>query len=64
MFTKIVLLIFTKKDPAGKLLIRSVRSCSASKEIAKLARFLSFILPRKRIFGKGFPQEKTLHRKK
>jgi hypothetical protein len=62
-FTKVVLLIFTKKDPAGKLLIRSARSCLASKEIAKLARFLSFIISQRRTLYLLFLLRKTPHNK-
>jgi hypothetical protein len=45
----IVLLTFTKKGLVGKLLIRSVRFCLASKEIAKIARYLSSIKCRRLI---------------
>jgi hypothetical protein len=39
-----------------------MRSCLASKGIAKVARFLSFILVLKLIFIQKSPQRKTLRR--
>jgi hypothetical protein len=44
MSTPIVQPILTQKAPAGRVLIHKMRSCSASKGIAKLARFLNFIM--------------------
>jgi len=44
MFISIALLIFFKRDPAGRLLTRIAKFCSVSREIAKLVKFLNFIV--------------------
>jgi hypothetical protein len=36
--------ILIRRAPVGKVPIHRMRSCSASKEIVKLVRFLNFIL--------------------
>jgi hypothetical protein len=63
MFIPAVQPISIRKAPAGRALIHKMRSCLASKGIAKVARFLSFILLQKLIFIQKFPR-KTLHRTK
>jgi hypothetical protein len=40
-----------------------VRFCSASKEIAKLAKFLNFILLPKQVINHPFPHRRILNRK-
>ena len=63
MFIPAVQPISIRKAPAGRALIHKMRSCLAWKGIAKVARFLSFILLQKLIFIQKFPR-KTLHRTK
>ena len=55
--------ILIQKAPAGRVPIHKMRSCLASKGIAKVARFLNFILLLKLIFIQKFPR-KTLIRTK
>jgi hypothetical protein len=43
-FISIALLFFTQKGPVGKMLIRNVRYYLASREIARIARSLNFII--------------------
>jgi hypothetical protein len=62
MSIPVVRRILIQKAPVGRALIHKMRFCLASKGIAKLARFLSFILLPKRILIQMFPQGKTLHR--
>ena len=63
MFMQIVLLIFTRRGPAGKLLIRNVRSCLASERIVKLVRFLNFIISQRLTIHLLFLLRKTPHNK-
>ena len=64
MFIPVVRRILIQRVPAGRALIHKMRSCLASKGIAKVARSLNFILLLKLIFIQIFLQRKTLHRTK
>jgi len=63
MFIPVVQRISIQKAPVGRVPIPKMRSCLASKGIAEVARFLSFIPLLKLILIPKIPQRKTLHRK-
>jgi hypothetical protein len=62
MSIPVVRRILIQRVPVGRALIHKMRSCLASKGIARAARFFSCILLLKLILIQIFPQTKTPHR--